>query len=45
MVGELDDPEIESILAAKAKRVGFRAQRQTIEIMGLCPGCDGAGAC
>lgn len=44
MVGELDDPEIETMLAKKAGRLGFNAQRQTIEIMGLCPDCNHASA-
>lgn len=39
IVGELDDPEIEAMLRGKADRLGFDARRQTIEIMGLCPGC------
>lgn len=44
MVGELADPEIEALLRRKAGTLGFTAQRQTIEILGLCPDCDGAGA-
>lgn len=43
-VGELDDPEIETLLAAKAKTLGFRAHRQTIEIQGVCAGCAEASA-
>ena len=42
IVGELDDPEIETMLAEKAGKLGFSVQRQTIEIMGQCPGCSGA---
>ena len=38
-VGELDDPDIATLVAAKARGMGFRVQRQTIEIMGLCPRC------
>lgn len=38
-VGELDDPEIETLLTAKARRLGFAPVRQTIEIQGLCPAC------
>ncbi len=38
-VAELEDPDISRLVAAKAKRMGFEVQRQTIELMGLCPGC------
>ncbi len=38
-VGELDDGEIEALIAAKAGATGFDVERQTIEIMGLCPDC------
>ena len=44
-VGELDDPEIEALITATAGVTGFDVERQTIEIMGLCPDCtcaDGA---
>ena len=41
-VGELDDPEIEALITDKAGATGFDVQRQTIEIMGLCPDCTGA---
>ena len=40
-VAELDDPEIAHIVADKADRLGFRVQRQTIEVIGICPDCDG----
>lgn len=40
-VGELDDPEIEELLAEKAGRLGFSSQRQMIEILGTCAGCAG----
>ena len=39
VVGELDDAEIVELVARKAGRMGFDVQRQTIEIMGLCPAC------
>ena len=39
-----DRAEIETMLAKKAQRLGFNAQRQTIEIMGLCPDCNHASA-
>lgn len=38
-VGELNDREIEAILDRKAAEAGFSAVRQTIEIVGRCPGC------
>ncbi len=38
-VGELDDPEIEELITGKAGATGFDVERQTIEIMGLCPDC------
>ncbi len=41
-VGELDDPEIEALITGKAGATGFDVERQTIEIMGLCPDCVGA---
>ena len=42
-VAELDDPEIADIVADKARGLGFRVQRQTVEVMGVCPDCgDGA---
>ena len=43
-VGELDDPEIEALIAEKAGATGFDVERQTIEIMGLCPDCADADA-
>ena len=43
-VGELDDPEIEALITGKAGATGFDVERQTIEIMGLCPDCAGADA-
>ncbi len=39
-VAELDDPEIAALVRRKASAAGFRAQRQTIELTGLCPHCD-----
>lgn len=38
-VAELDDPEIARSVTARARELGFRVQRQTIEVMGLCPDC------
>lgn len=44
-VGELDDPEIATLIARKAASAGFDVSRQTIEIEGLCRHCaeDGDG--
>lgn len=41
-VGELDDPEIADLVARRSAALGFAAQRQTIEVMGLCPACNPA---
>lgn len=38
-VGELDDPEIATLIAEKAARLGFKVGRPTIEIRGLCREC------
>ncbi len=38
-VGELDDPEIAGLVIRRAGDRGFAADRQTIEVMGLCPSC------
>ncbi|QBQ54572.1 Fur family transcriptional regulator [Nitrosococcus wardiae] len=40
-VAELDAPEITGILSREARHLGFRVDRQTVEIRGLCPQCDG----
>lgn len=44
-VTELDDVEINSLVARKAGQQGFTASRQTLEIQGLCRNCaqDGNG--
>lgn len=42
-VGELEDPEICELVRRRASDHGFTADRQTIEVMGLCPSCNGAG--
>lgn len=36
---ELDDSSIDAALAAAAARLGFTAERQTVEIEGRCPAC------
>lgn len=41
-VAELDAPEITAILTREAKNLGFQVDRQTVEIRGLCPPCNGA---
>lgn len=38
-VAELDDHDILDMIQAKARRQGFRVQRQTVEVLGLCPNC------
>ncbi|ABA58880.1 Ferric-uptake regulator [Nitrosococcus oceani ATCC 19707] len=40
-VAELDAPEITGIITREAKYLGFRVDRQTVEIRGLCPQCSG----
>lgn len=39
---ELDDPAIDTAIAAAAARLGFTVSRQTVEVDGLCPACRGA---
>jgi Fur family zinc uptake transcriptional regulator len=41
-VAELDDPGIAESVAKRAMALGFLAETQTIEVMGLCPGCRAA---
>lgn len=38
-VAEMDDPEVARVLARHAARLGFRVDRQTVELGGLCPAC------
>jgi Fur family zinc uptake transcriptional regulator len=38
-VAELNDGDIADTVVSKARRQGFHVQRQTIEILGLCPNC------
>ncbi len=38
-VAEIDAPAIARALVADARRLGFRADRQTVEIKGLCADC------
>lgn len=38
-VAELDEQAIDHQLHASADRIGFKIERQTVEISGLCPGC------
>lgn len=42
-VAELSDPEITRLIAERARALGFHLGSQTIELDGLCPGCQ-AGA-
>ncbi|MFM2043389.1 MAG: hypothetical protein RLY86_1965 [Pseudomonadota bacterium] len=39
---ELDDPAIATAIAQAAATRGFQAQRQTVEVAGLCPACSAA---
>ncbi len=41
-VAELDDPAIAKSIARRAETLGFRVQRQTIEVLGVCPDCGAA---
>jgi Fur family zinc uptake transcriptional regulator len=41
-VGELADPTIVRVVQDRARRLGFDAETQTIEIHGLCPECRDA---
>lgn len=40
-VVELDDREIDAVVAEKARALGFTAVDQMLEIHGLCPACCG----
>jgi Fur family zinc uptake transcriptional regulator len=40
---ELDDPEIDAVVANKAERLGFTAVHQMLEVQGLCGKCSEAG--
>ncbi|MET0084625.1 MAG: Fur family transcriptional regulator [Sedimenticola sp.] len=37
---ELDDPVIDDAIARDAERLGFRVERQTLEISGVCAACE-----
>lgn len=37
---ELNDAKLERAIARSAGTLGFRAERQTIEVTGLCPSCQ-----
>lgn len=38
-VAEMDDPEVRAMLSDKVKQLGFRIDREMIEIRGLCQAC------
>lgn len=38
-VAELDDVDAAGVLARSAAKAGFRVDRQTVELSGLCPAC------
>ncbi|MES9963333.1 MAG: Fur family transcriptional regulator [Candidatus Sedimenticola sp. 20ELBAFRAG] len=37
---ELDDPAIDDAIARDAEKLGFRIERQTLEISGICAQCE-----
>jgi len=39
---ELQDPRIETALRKGAAELGFHVETETVELRGLCPGCQGA---
>jgi len=41
---ELDDPAIAQAVKRRAAALGFKAERQTIEVRGRCPRCEGGEA-
>jgi len=42
---ELEDARIDRVLRSSAREIGFRVERQTVEMRGLCPACgEGKGA-
>ena len=36
---EIDDPEIDAVVAKKAERLGFTSVHQMLEVQGLCANC------
>ena len=40
-VVELDDPDIDAVVAKKAERLGFTSVQQMLEVQGLCGNCSG----
>lgn len=38
-VAEMDDVDVAGVLARSAAKTGFRVDRQTVELSGLCPEC------
>jgi Fur family zinc uptake transcriptional regulator len=39
-VVELDDPDIDTVVADTAERLGFTSVHQMLEVQGLCPNCS-----
>lgn len=39
-VVELDDPDIDAVVAKKAERLGFTSVHQMLEVQGLCGNCS-----
>ena len=42
-VVELDDPDIDAVVAKKAEHLGFTETHQMLEVQGLCARCGGEG--
>ena len=42
-VVELDDPDIDAVVAEKAAGLGFTAVHQMLEVQGICGNCGGEG--
>lgn len=38
-VAELDDPEIQTLIAERARERGYEPSRQTVEVLGCCAQC------
>jgi len=44
-VAEIDDPDINRLLAEKSAAVGFRIEPSSLEIKGLCSDCEATADC
>ena len=43
-VTEIDDPRLSDIVRELGRRLKFRAERETLEVLGVCRACDKKGA-